>query len=476
MMERALAWLTEGERSTYGVAVTRIMIGFVVSSQLLLNWPDRSYTWGEGGRWNETVADVKGYPEIFGLFRALGGWQWDIAYLLVVLSGIALMVGVFTRFTTITTAILWTSVYVANPYVGSGGDAVLRMVLFYLCFTNAGKVWSVDAWLRERRGYRARIAPPWVSATLHNLAVVLMIHQIVMVYVGSALWKVQSPVWRDGTAVYYPLQTEAYSPWNDLLQPVFANSLVHLGGDLDGGRRAAVLPGAPGVPTHPDGRSGDHHRHAPRHRLPHGHHVLLARDDRGRHDARQRQDVAFRVRPGSAPVVATIPGQGQSQGTDRDPRVICMPTPSRHATELPSKGRRAVVVGIAVIAVVHSVLVMVWVMPTNPIRDAIGADRVSRYINNGVVPFEQSWSVFAPTPRRGGENVQVRAYDGETRRDDGLVRHHRERGRTHQARPEPVAHPCGDAASRRGCQRALRGSVRRRSWTSSPRTHRRTRR
>ena len=91
-----------------------------------------------------------------------------------------------------------------------------------------------------------------------------------------------------------------------------------------------------------------------------------------------------------------------------------MPTPSRHATELPSRGRRAVVMGVAVIAAVHSVLVMVWVMPTNPIRDAIGADRVSSYINNGVMPFEQSWSVFAPTPRRGGENVQVRAYDGET--------------------------------------------------------------
>ncbi len=91
-----------------------------------------------------------------------------------------------------------------------------------------------------------------------------------------------------------------------------------------------------------------------------------------------------------------------------------MPTPSRHATELPSRGRIALVVGIAVVAAIHSVLVMVWVMPTNPIRDAIGTDRVSRYINNDVVPFEQSWSVFAPTPRRGGENVQIRAYDGET--------------------------------------------------------------
>jgi uncharacterized protein DUF5819 len=88
--------------------------------------------------------------------------------------------------------------------------------------------------------------------------------------------------------------------------------------------------------------------------------------------------------------------------------------PTRHATVIPSRGRRGVVVAIAAVAVVHSALVAVWVMPTNPIRDAIGAGRVDAYINNGIVPFEQSWSVFAPTPRRGGESVQVRAYNGET--------------------------------------------------------------
>ena len=88
--------------------------------------------------------------------------------------------------------------------------------------------------------------------------------------------------------------------------------------------------------------------------------------------------------------------------------------PTRHATEVPSAGRRAIVLGIAMVFAVHSVLMMVWVMPTNPIRDTIGPGRVDAYVNNGVVPFEQSWSVFAPTPRRGGESVHVRAYDGET--------------------------------------------------------------
>ncbi len=69
---------------------------------------------------------------------------------------------------------------------------------------------------------------------------------------------------------------------------------------------------------------------------------------------------------------------------------------------------------VAVVFTVHSILVMLWVMPSNPIRDAVGDDRVEAYINNGFLPFEQNWSVFAPTPRRADENIQVRAYLGES--------------------------------------------------------------
>lgn len=90
------------------------------------------------------------------------------------------------------------------------------------------------------------------------------------------------------------------------------------------------------------------------------------------------------------------------------------PGPTRHATDLPSRGRLAIVRGIALVAALHSTLVLVWVMPTNPIRDAIGPRVVERYIDNEIVPFEQSWSVFAPTPRRAGENVVVRARLGAT--------------------------------------------------------------
>ncbi|WP_423852963.1 DUF5819 family protein [Aeromicrobium sp.] len=97
------------------------------------------------------------------------------------------------------------------------------------------------------------------------------------------------------------------------------------------------------------------------------------------------------------------------------------PNASPHATAIPSTGRKLVVVGIGVMFAIHTFLVTVWVMPANPFRDAVGGQNLMSYINNGILPFEQSWSVFAPTPRRGGENVKVRAYIGEPGSKTGRV-------------------------------------------------------
>ncbi len=95
--------------------------------------------------------------------------------------------------------------------------------------------------------------------------------------------------------------------------------------------------------------------------------------------------------------------------------------PSRHATGLPSGGRKGIVWTIVLVASIHSFLIMLWVMPVNPIRDAFGQERLAHYINNDIFSFEQSWSVFAPVPRRGGENVVVRAFIGDPKSGEGKL-------------------------------------------------------
>lgn len=226
MIDRAVGWLSGEKHSTYGLAVTRVILGLVVASQLLVNWADRHYTWGDGAEWSQPVRDAKSWPSFLGLFGQLDGLAFDAVYLVTIVFGVLLMIGYRTRASAFVTLFLWMSLYVANPFVGSGGDAVLRMVLLYLCFTDAGQRWSLDARLQRRRGEIRPYVPVWVSATLHNLATILIIHQVVMVYVASAFWKLQSERWKDGTAVYYPLQTDAYSPWHDWLQPVYSNELI----------------------------------------------------------------------------------------------------------------------------------------------------------------------------------------------------------------------------------------------------------
>ncbi|WP_375002466.1 HTTM domain-containing protein [Aeromicrobium sp. CTD01-1L150] len=216
VLDPVMEWLTLSRHARRGLAVTRMVLGFIIWTQLLINAPDRHYTWGDGTAWTEPLRGTDSWPWFLGGFVAADGRLFDLLYVLTIVAGFLLMIGWRTRTLTVLTLLLWMSLYTTNPFVGSGGDAVLRMVLLYLCFTEAGAFWSLDA----RRGRRGPLLPDWFGTTLHNLAVVLIIHQVVIVYVASALWKVQSSVWLDGTAVYFPLQTEAYSPWRDLLHPL----------------------------------------------------------------------------------------------------------------------------------------------------------------------------------------------------------------------------------------------------------------
>lgn len=62
-----------------------------------------------------------------------------------------------------------------------------------------------------------------------------------------------------------------------------------------------------------------------------------------------------------------------------------------------------------VVAMTHSVVIALWIMPTNPIRDAVGNQRIAEYVQPF---FEQNWSVFAPSPGVSDYNVVIRGFVG----------------------------------------------------------------
>src|SRR5690606_25891815 len=57
--------------------------------------------------------------------------------------------------------------------------------------------------------------PVWFTNLVNNVAVILIGFQLCVIYLVSALWKIQGETWISGIAVYYPLRIEELTvlPW-----------------------------------------------------------------------------------------------------------------------------------------------------------------------------------------------------------------------------------------------------------------------
>jgi hypothetical protein len=123
-------------------------------------------------------------------------------FVLAGLCALALLVGWWTRLATGASWFLLMSLHARNPVILQGGDALLRLLLFWGLFLPLGARWSLDAWRKggEPAGGRE------VSAG--SAALIL---QICFVYWFSAALKTD-PAWRsEGTAVYYALSLDQFA-------------------------------------------------------------------------------------------------------------------------------------------------------------------------------------------------------------------------------------------------------------------------
>ncbi len=147
----------------------------------------------------------------FSLHAASGLWQAQ-AGLFLLAAGVAgaLALGYHTRLATLASWVLLVSVQNRNPFIGQGGDDLLRMLLFWGIFLPWGRVWSWDA--------RARPAPARLG--YFSAATVAYVVQLALLYWCTALLK-NGPEWtRDGTALYYALSLDqVLLPGGRLLYP-----------------------------------------------------------------------------------------------------------------------------------------------------------------------------------------------------------------------------------------------------------------
>lgn len=221
--------LTGSYKATYGIAVTRILMGFTGLGLLLTNFNSRHYTFGVGSAWNgEINQPTSDFPQmwIFSLFHQVAATPWLFTLLYIALAGLAIVVvlGWRTRVVLPFYLIFWISFIEVNDVAGDQGDNAYRMFLLAMLFTNSSMRWSLDSRRRRRRKERAPrpIAQKyqWAPVTAHNLALVVLAFQVCAIYVSGGLYKAGGDPWAHGYAIYDPLQTAQFGTWpvlSDLL-------------------------------------------------------------------------------------------------------------------------------------------------------------------------------------------------------------------------------------------------------------------
>lgn len=222
--DRLLHWLLDARRATYGLALMRIGLGTMTVVILALYLPNFSYTFGAASRWGEALfrdSSVNSYLwPLTALFSRESSDQVQLIKILLLMAVAATYaLGWRMRVISPVFVAMWLGFSTLDPVVTNTGHyQTFRVFLIFLLFADTSYRWSLDARRRSRRAdgaeskrlapNRKRLVPDWFPVLSNNVSVILIGYQLCVIYVTSAIWKLQGPTWISGVAAYYPLQIE----------------------------------------------------------------------------------------------------------------------------------------------------------------------------------------------------------------------------------------------------------------------------
>jgi hypothetical protein len=184
-------------QSTAPVEVLRIAFGLVATVWMFSLIPVLEPFFGAGG----VIPPREQLP--FGgwtMFTLIQGTPliW-VLWVAGVLGAVALTVGFRTRLAALIVFVVIMSAIRSAPLAFNAGDALMRLVAFYLLLMPAGSAASVDRWRADpEHVWSFPRRPPWAL----RLAQI----QISVIYISTVWEKTGGAGWRNGTAVSYAVR------------------------------------------------------------------------------------------------------------------------------------------------------------------------------------------------------------------------------------------------------------------------------
>ncbi|MGW0365518.1 HTTM domain-containing protein [Streptomyces sp. NPDC002990] len=270
---RGLAQVTGRALGPYQSAVVRIGFTGTWLLFLLREFPHRAELYGPDGPWSWELAE-----RLIASNRAFTVLMWsdsalwfELVYAVAVLASVGLLLGWRTRATSVLFMVGVLSLQNRSVFMGDGGDNVIHLMALYLVLTRCAQVWSLDARRARTRGsatagaagpvlwgalgavlaygaatggfshgWLAVFAVMWVAGglwwavdryeprgegravldvlanLLHNAGMLVIMAEVCLIYATAGWYKIQGSRWQDGTALYYPLGLDYFTPWPGL--------------------------------------------------------------------------------------------------------------------------------------------------------------------------------------------------------------------------------------------------------------------
>ncbi|MGH7885489.1 MAG: HTTM domain-containing protein, partial [Thermodesulfobacteriota bacterium] len=192
------------------LAITRIALSLLIIIDLFARFKDLENHYTDNG-----VLPVEAYYELhwqkfyLSLHALSGNYYFELfLFIAALIFACMLLFGFKTRMSTVISWFLLISLQTRNPLVLTGGDTLLRCLMFWAIFTPWGERFSIDSNFKSDCNK--------VLNTVFSWGALAFIIQIAFMYISSAILK-DSPEWRnDYTAIYYAL---SIGQFNYLLGP-----------------------------------------------------------------------------------------------------------------------------------------------------------------------------------------------------------------------------------------------------------------
>nr|WP_228454765.1 HTTM domain-containing protein [Streptomyces alkaliphilus] len=282
---RGIDHITRRALGPYQTAIVRIGFAFTWLFFLIREIPHRHELYGPDSPWGfdlaeQLIAENKAFTVL--LWTDSVTW-FEIVYAFSALASVGLLLGWRTRTMSVLFMIGVLSLQNRSVFMGDGGDNVVHLMAIYLVLTRCGQVWSLDArrrargtadprdpvgivlwaacgaalavttatgllggpiwllclwgfwgihglwWVLSRPAARPgepRVVCDMIANVAHNAALLVIMVEVCIIYATAGWYKIQGSRWQDGTAVYYPMNLDYFTPFPEVSSILVGNALL----------------------------------------------------------------------------------------------------------------------------------------------------------------------------------------------------------------------------------------------------------